>query len=138
MSDEHASMPLGNVVFCKCGHRIPVRASMAGLAITCSGCGARTVVPSLSSLRQSALSPELQQRGSRTRKALQYRLRHLFVLSVVCALVSAIAHYLGVRLVLTGILFGAFWAAGALFVTPRGRKAIHFFWDSIVGYTPRH
>ena len=54
-----------------------------------------------------------------------------------CALVSTIAHYLGVRLVLAGILFGAIWAAGALFVTPKGRKAIHFFWDSIVGYTPR-
>ena len=137
MSMYHAIMTLGYVVTCLCGHGMPVRASMAGLAIACSCCGRRIAVPSLASLRQASPPQKLPHRDIRTRRVCQYRLRHLFSLTVVCALLSTLAHYVGVAVVFAGVLFVVVWGAGALFVTRTGRRAIHFFWDSIVGYTPR-
>lgn len=137
VSEKRAMMTLGYVVTCVCGHRISVRVSMAGLAIACSRCGRRIAVPSLKSLRQASPPQKLPHRDIRTRRVFQYRLRHLFALTVVCALLSTLAHYLGVGVVFAGVLFVVVWGAGALFVTRTGRRAIHFFWDSIVGYKPR-
>ncbi len=110
---------------------------MAGLVIACPRYDERLTIPSLSSLSQSPPSPELSQHGTHTRNAFQYQLRHLFVLTVASALASGFAHYLGVDFVLSAILFVLFWTMGAPLAIRRGRKAIHFFWDSIVRYTPR-
>jgi hypothetical protein len=110
---------------------------MAGLTIVCPGCGQQLTVPSLSSLPRSSSYSGLRKRGTQTRTVCQYQLRHLFVLTTVCALASGSVYYLGVDFVISFILFVVFWTMGAPLAFRSARKAIHFFWDSIVRHAPR-
>lgn len=110
---------------------------MAGLTVICPRCSKLLTIPSLSSLPRSSSHAGLRKYGIQTREVFQYQLRHLFVLTTVCALASGFAYYLGVDFTISAILFIVFWTMGAPLAFRSARKAIHFFWDSIVRYTPR-